>query len=259
MLNYIKAELYRNFNRLYFWNFVGITSALALLFNILMKVFKPFPNIPNLSMLFQIGIGMLSVPVYLIGLIIDMVIGEEAKNLTLKNAVSFGIPREKIILSKIIAAVTLSFIAAIIILTVLYGSGVILFGVDGLSLVLVKDFLLRLLAAIPLWIGVISVGTLMGFIFNNNTIYAFVYTFTFALTGTVLKFLSALLSDRIMYIYNILITTQIESLCTLTMIDDNNIQAITSNSLITAISIGIMYIVVFTILSILYFRKKEVK
>lgn len=259
MRNYIRAELYRNFNRLYFWNLVAITSVLALSFNILMRIFNPYPNIPNLSMIFQMGIGMLSVPVYLVGVIIDMVIGEETKNLTLKNVVSFGIPRGKIILSKIIVAVTLSFIAAIIILTVLYGSGVLLFGVDGLSLALFKDFLFRLLAAIPLWIGAISVGTLMGYIFNNNTIYAFAYTFTFALTGSMLKFLSALISDKIMYIYNILITTQIKNLSVLTIIDDNNIQAIANSSLISAISIGAIYIIVFAILSMMYFRKKEVK
>lgn len=259
MRNYIKAELYRNFNRVYFWNFVGITSIVTLLFNLLMKIFNPFPQIPSLSMLYQMGIGMLGLPIYLVGIIIDMVIGEESKNLTLKNVVSFGIPRGKIILSKIIVVVILSFIAAIIILTIFYGSGVILFGADDLSLDLSQELSLRLLAAIPLWIGAISVGTLMGYILNNNTLFAFVYTFTFALTGNLLKFLSALISDKIMYIYNILITTQIKNLTALPMLEDNSIQAIASDTLFSAISIGAIYTVVFAVLSILYFSKKEVK
>lgn len=255
MLNYIRAELYRNFNRLYFWNFAGIISILALVFNILMKSLDS----ANLPMLLQMGIGALTLPVFLVGIIIDMVIGEEIKNLTLKNVVSFGIPRRKIVLSKIIVTVILSFIAAIIILTFYLGSGVILFGVEGVSLALFKDFLLRLLAAIPLWIGAISVATLMGFIFSNNTIFAFIYAFMFSLTGSILKFLSALVSDKIMYIYNILITTQIKNLSALTITADNSVQAISTDSLISAILIGAIYTVVFTILSILYFSKKEVK
>lgn len=255
MLNYIRAELYRNFNRLYFWNFAGITSILALVFNILMKSVDS----GNLSMLLQMGIGMLNVPIFLVGIVIDMVIGEELKNLTLKNVVSFGISRKKIVLSKIIVTVILSFIAAVIILTFYLGSGAILFGVEGVSLALFKDFLLRLLAAIPLWIGAISVGTLMGFIFKNNTIFAFAYAFMFVSISSMLKVLSFFISDKIMYIHNVLITTKIKTLSALTMTPANNIQAITTDSLISAVVIGVIYTVVFSILSILHFSKKEVK
>ncbi len=245
MINYIRAELYRSFKRLYFWNLVGIISILALLVN----TFVVVPN-ANFELLLIMGIQMLSVPVFLVFMIIDMVTGEEIKNLTLKNVVAFGISRNKLVLSKIIVTVILSFIAAIIILTVFLGSGAMLFGVKDVPLDLFKDFLLRLLAAIPLWIGAISVGTMMSFIFTNYTLCGFVYAGAFVVIGPILKLLSTFVSDKFIYIYNILITTQLKSL---------SAQTVTNNDLISAVITGIIYSVVFIILSMMCLSKKEVK
>ncbi len=255
MLNYIKAELYRSFNRLYLWNLVGITSALILLLVILGNA----NNVGNLPFLLQIGIEMLGVPIYLIIMIVDMVIGEEIKNLTLKNTISFGIPRGKIVLSKIIVTVILAFVAAIIILIVFLGSGAILFGVEGVSSTLFKDFTLRLLAAIPLWIGAISLGTFLGFFFTNYTLCAFVYTGLFVVTGPIIRLLSTLVSDKFMYINNILITTRLKALSSMNLAGVQEYQYITADNLAFAVIVGIACTVVFAILSILYFRKKEVR
>lgn len=252
MSNYIKAELYRNFNRAYFWNFTLLTSATVLFFIIIGKVF----NSGNLPMLLQIGIEMLGVPIFLVLMTIDMVSGEEIKNLTLKNSISFGIPRSKIVLSKIIVTVILSLIAAIIILTVFLGSGVILFGTEGVTSALFKDFTLRLLGAIPLWIGAISVGTFLSYIFTNYTLFSFVYAAIFVLTRVILQFLSTIVSDNFMYIHDILITSRLNSL---SKIYQQGFQPVTTDIMVFAITVGVAYTAVFTILSILYFSKKEVK
>ena len=252
MRNYIKAEFYRNFNRMYFWNFTLITSAVVLLFIILMRT----SNFGNLPMLLEIGIAMLGVPVFLVLMTIDIVSGEEIKHLTLKNSVSFGISRSKIVLSKIIVTVILSFIAAIIILAVFLGSGVILFGTEGVTSVMIKDFTLRLLSAIPLWIGAISVGTFLAFFISNYTLCSFLYAGLFAAAGSIIKLLAKLISDKLMYIHNILITTRLNSLSN---IYKQAIQPITNDTIIFAVAVGVAYTVVFTILSILYFNKKEVK
>ena len=252
MRNYIKAELYRNLHRLYFWNFTLITSAFVLFFIILGKMVGS----GNLPMLLELGIEMLGVPIFLVFMPIDMVSGEEIKNLTLKNSVSFGIPRSKIVLSKIIVTVILSFIAAIIILAVFLGSGTILFGTEGVTTFLVKEFTLRLLGAIPLWIGAISIGTFLSFIISNYTLCSFAYAGSFVVVRPIIRLLGTLVSDKFMYINNILITTRLDSLSKLY---EQKFQPVVADTMIYAAIVGAAYTIAFTILSILYFNKKEVK
>ena len=250
MLNYIKAELYRNFNRLYYWSFVIIISGLGLSLNILMKATSVNANM-DLSELMYIGIKSINLPLFLVLMMIDIVTSEENKNLTLKNAVSFGIPRNRIVLSKIIATVVLSIIAAFIILTVFLGSGAMLFGLGkDFSIDIVKDFSLRLLVALPLWIGGISVGTFLGIVFKNNTMSSFVYFGVFSMTGNIISLLSLIVYPKLMNINKFLITTNL-----------SNIKAdtVASNTLGFAALVGIGFTVVFTILSMLYFNKKEIK
>lgn len=248
MLNYIKAELYRNFNRPHLWVYSGVIAALSLLLNISFKI-SSAPNM-DLSRLFQIMTQMLILPIFLVASFIDVTTAEESKNLTLKNAVSFGVPRSKIALSKFIVTVILSFIAAFIIFIVFFGSGAVLFGIKEGSMQLIRDSSLRILTSLPLWIGAISVGTFIALFFNNSTAAAFVYAGVFAGVGPIVKGLSMLISDKFNYIYRILITTQLSSL---------GLPALGDNALITAAGIGIAYTILFTMISMLYIKRKEIK
>ena len=128
MFNYIRAELYRNFNRKHFWMFTGVLAALPLAIIILGRG----NNVQgvNFSMLLNSSLYMLSVPVFLIAMIVDMVTAEENKFQTMRNVIAFGVPRYKFILSKIIVSVILAFTSAVIILGVFYGVAAILFGID---------------------------------------------------------------------------------------------------------------------------------
>lgn len=250
MLNYIKAELYRNFNRVYYWSFVIIISGLGLSLNILMKATSVNVNM-NLSELMYMGIQSISLPLFLVLMMVDIITSEENKNLTLKNAISFGISRNRIVLSKIVATVVLSIIAAFIILTVFLGSGAMLFGLGkDFSIDIVKDFSLRLLVALPLWIAGISIGTFLGIVFKNNTMSSFIYVGVFSMTGNIIGLLSLIVSPKLMNINKFLITTNL-----------SNIKAdtVAGKTLGFAALVGIGFTVVFTILSMLYFNKKEIK
>ena len=59
---------------------------------------------------------MLTLPVFLIPAIVEMVTAEENKNLTSKNILCFGLSRNKFVLSKIIVSIILSTIAAVVLL-----------------------------------------------------------------------------------------------------------------------------------------------
>lgn len=250
MRNYIKAELYRNFNRVYFWGMTLGVAAFALFGVIMIKI--GFTNGVSYNMLFEFGVQNLILPVFLVSMIIEMVTSEEIKNKTLKNVVSFGFSRNKLVLSKLMVSVILSIISAIIILAVYFGSGAILFGSGpDFSLSIVKDFGLRLLAAVPLWIGAISVGNFLSFVIKNNTAFAFTYAGIFVAFRTFIRIVSKMV-DKFSFIYERLITVQlIEKL--------GNTATITNNDLLFAVRVGVMYIIVFTVLSLIYFKKAEIK
>lgn len=250
MRNYIKAELYRNFNRVYFWCMTGSIALFALLGNILVKTTSRVPF--YYEMVFEVGALCLGLPVYIIIMIIEMVTAEEQKNQTLKNVVSSGISRNKLILSKFIVTFILSVIACGIILIVFFGSGAVLFKAgDGFSLSMVNNFILRLLAATVLWTGTMSVGNLLAIMFKNNVAFAFSYVGLFGILGKIIEILCALVSHKFEYVYNILITTQLKNL--------GGTGIIASNDLMKAALIGIMYTIIFTIISIVYFKKMEIK
>ncbi|MDP4091447.1 MAG: ABC transporter permease, partial [Bacillota bacterium] len=142
MYNYIRAELYRNFNRKYLWVYTGFFAFASLAINLLASVNEGNSAI-SLNILFGITIAMFIMPVYLVVPMLDMAAAEENKNQTLRNVITFGMPRNKIILSKVIVAVVLSLISAAIVLVVFFGSGAVLFGLGKDFSATLSDFLIR--------------------------------------------------------------------------------------------------------------------
>lgn len=248
MLNYIKAELYRNFNRAYFWIYTGVIAAMALSINIIFSI-NAVPNI-KLDFLFETIIQMLFLPIFLVATFIEIATAEESKNLTLKNAVAFGTSRSKIALSKVIVTVALSIVAAVIIFTVFFGSGYILLGTGEGSGKMIGIYIIRILTAIPLWIGAISVGTFIAIVINNSTAAAFVYAGTFTVISTALNLLGMLVSNKIAYVSEYLITSQLSIL---------KAPDLGNAALLKAAGIGIGYTILFTCMSMLYIRRKEIR
>jgi ABC-2 type transport system permease protein len=248
MLNYIKAELYRNFNRMYFWIFTGSISALALAVIILGKA-NDMPGV-SLSMLLDSSLFMLAIPVFLVAGIVDMVTAEENKNQTMRNVITFGVSRYKLVLTKIIVSVVLAFISAFIIIGIFYGSGAILFGIDQGVKEVLPIVSIRMITAVPLWIGAISIGTFLGIAIKNNTLFGFAHAGIFFITSKVIQLLSYVVSDKFLYVNKYLITTRLNGLRT---------AGLPASELWLSALIGLAYTVVFTALSMLYFNKKEVK
>lgn len=247
MLNYIKGEFYRIFNRGYFWVFTGAIAGFGLLMNILLKINHVHIQLTDI---FGMGSQMLGVPVFLVIVFIDMVTAEEQKNLTMRNVISFGIPRSKFVLSKIIVTSILSFISALIIMLVIFGSQAVLFGLGSNFPGNIPNDLLRMAAAIPLWTGAIAVGTFLALFFNNSTAFAFVYAGTFIIISKVIAILEMLVSHKFSHLNNVLITTQLGYLTN---------KGITNHEIIFAATVGVIYTVIFTVISILYFERKEIK
>lgn len=248
MFNYIKAELYRNLNRPYIWTYSLIFAGLTLALNIILKLAR-VPNM-DLGSVFALLNQLMILPIYLVAASIEISTSEEQKNLTLKNTVTFGIPRSIIALSKVIVAIIISFIVAIIIYTVYLGSGAILFGINPGNSTVIADTCIRILAALPAWIGAISVGTLLALMINNPTSAAFSYAGVFVGVSPIVDLLRTFVSHKFDIVKEVLLTTQLKSL---------SAEVVTSDVLIKAVLIGIIYTVLFTGLSMVYIKKKEIK
>jgi ABC-2 type transport system permease protein len=248
MINYIRAELYRNFNRMYFWVFTGIAAALGLAITIL-AASTDTPGV-SLSMILDSTLYVLAMPVFIVAAIVDMVTAEENKNQTLRNVITFGVSRYKLILSKVIVSVVLAFISAIIILVIFFGGAAAFFGIDPGVKTVLPMVSIRLLTAVPLWIGAISIGTFLGMAINNNTLFGFAHAGIFFMTSKIIKLLAFTVSDKFMNINNYLITTRLSGL---------RAADIPVGELWLSALIGLAYTAFFTILSMIYFNKKEVK
>lgn len=248
MINYIKAELYRNFNRLYFWMFTACLAGFCLFINSLFKIYNA--PVYSVEIYFEGMAHVLVGPIFMVVAFMDMITAEEQKNLTIRNVVSFGMNRSKIVLSKFTATVILAFISEIIILAVLLGSAVIFFGVGTAFSISFSNYMIRFGVATVLWVAAIALGTLLSLIIKNSTIFAFVYSGIFIIINQGIKILMIVGVKNLDHIYNSLITTRLSMLSSPT---------ITSNDLSTSLLIGVMYTIIFLVLGIICFNKQEVK
>ena len=99
MLNYIKAECFKTFKRVYMRNTLLIFVLLAVAVNVLF--FVAFRSNPADSQEFirtslSIIVPMLLIMVYMMLIMIDIVFSEEYKYKTFKNTLSFGFTRTQV-------------------------------------------------------------------------------------------------------------------------------------------------------------------
>ena len=128
MLNYIKSECYRVMHSRSTYVMTGIMAVLPVLFHIILYVTgvassttQDFPyDITSFSFSFLAGSPMLFTYA---GLIVAAVLYEEEhKNGNMKNAVAFGISREKLFLGKCMTAVLTATVIMALVLTAYIGS-----------------------------------------------------------------------------------------------------------------------------------------
>ena len=141
-------------NMAFQWNYVGLCWAAGL----------PLLWRFGLGDMFQGSFGdslSLLTPFFTVGLYLAVVVADEVfsdqyKNDTLKNEVSFGLPRRRIYLGKLVTAAGIGLVLAFLTLLV-YAvlCRVLLPGAVG-DWVQIQTFLFRLLGALPLWMGALS-------------------------------------------------------------------------------------------------------
>lgn len=130
MINYIRSEVYRNLRNKGSYLFVLCAMAFVIFLNIILFSFaksdSTFPY-ANTKFAFSSLYTSLQVPMIICVWAVSIIFSQEYKNQTLKNTVSFGISRTSIYFGKFIISVIFSFIAAVcVILTFIVSSYILL-------------------------------------------------------------------------------------------------------------------------------------
>lgn len=183
MVKYLNAECYKVFRRKYPYVFVGVLLFLIAGLQFLLYA-ENLGGRVTVSDLLNILSMLLSAGLYLLMMAADMVFSEQHKYNTLKNEVSFGLPRIRIYLGKLLS----STLVAVVLCAVLVG------GYLGLSLLLfptgdefvghLQIFGLSLLMSLPLWLGGLAFFCMLQFLLKGSTASTIVYIMVIALLGS---------------------------------------------------------------------------
>ncbi len=254
MLNVIKSEIYKTGRRAYLYIFVGVISALGLALGVMFAVanrVRPAEYYTGFESVAAIVIMMLSAGIYFTLPFVDMVFSEEYKNLTMKNMVSYGTPRTSIYLGKLAVEILFALLGLAVMMTIILGGAFLLMGTQDMakSTEMLGNLLVRLAVSIPLWIGALCTGNMLAFLIRNSVMYVMIFLAWFGVVPEVLKGLGALV-DPVFY--------QIRS-CMIPPLFDLMPGALSLDSIVRCVVVGLAHAVVFTVIGVLLFRKKEIK
>lgn len=207
MLRYLRAEVYKAARRKYPYGFL---LAMFLCEGLLVAGWA-FTNANGNDVGFSTGAGtlamLLQVGLYSTLLIGDIVFSEQYKFSTLKNEVSYGIPRSRIYLGKL----AVECLTALVLCTLVIGFYLGLCWVflphdpaaDAQTLRAVGYCLL---VSLPLWLGALGLVNLLFFQIKNSTVASFAVVGIFLGAAPLLQLLGALVHPVFTALYSVMLT-----------------------------------------------------
>lgn len=250
MGEYIRAEFFKVSRRKYPYFFLLIIVALEAL----LAGGWAFTNARGNHIDFSTGAGMLpallSVGLYCALLTGDMVFSDQYKFNTLKNEVSFGLPRPRIYLGKLFVSCITALLLCVVVVAAYLGMCWVLLPHEVSA---VGDTFRAVgfcvLTALPLWLGGQAVVILLFFLCKSTTVASFLYVGIIAALPSLFKLLGALVSPVFRHIYEIMLTTPLDTVTG--SLGDWGFFA-------RACAIGAGWFLISTILGVLLLRKKEI-
>lgn len=198
MLNYTSAEFYKAFHRKYLYLTFGAICILAAL---LCAGFI-FVNSGGAHVEFSQGaqnmIMMLSVGLYAAILVCDMVFSDQYKSNTLKNEVSFGIPRVRIYLGKLAVEAIIGVVMSLLVVVFYVGMCYFtLYASTPEETALTMEIISYcVLASIPQWLAALALTNMFFFLVKGNTLASFLTVGIIAVVPTVLELATLFLMEQ---------------------------------------------------------------
>lgn len=193
MLNYISAELYKVFHRTYFYRFTVILLVCVALFHSFFIWGLSQPTFAEM-------VGMLptTMPVglYLTLVLADLVFSGQHKHHTLKNEISFGIPRARVYLGKFCAELILGLLILAAVLIFSLGLSLLLAvpGDPAANRTALQVLAYVVAASLPLWLGTLSLVHLLFFLIKSESVTSVVFILFFTVGPAFLSLMCNLTS-----------------------------------------------------------------
>lgn len=207
MLNYVSAEFYKVFRRKYPYVTFLVMAVLASL----LVAGYAFTNANGNDIDFYSGgttaVMILSVGLYAAILVGDMVFSDQYKFNTLKNEVSFGIPRARIYLGKLAVEAVMGVVMSVLL---------VVFYVALCFLILLPSSPERtqaaleivgycVLAAMPQWLGMLALTNMFFFLMRSNTLASFLAIGVIVVPATALELTALLIWSSLPNVAEVLI------------------------------------------------------
>lgn len=215
MLDYIRAELYKVTRRRYLYIFMLVMLACEGL----LVAGWAFTNANGNNVGFDFGVSMLAslltVGLYCTILVGDLVFSEQYKFNTMKNEVSYGVPRTRIFLGKLIVQCLVA-LALCAVFVAAYVAMCWLFlphdpAADAAAMQAVGFILLT---ALPLWLGAQALVNMIFFLIKSSTVGSFLVVGIFVGVGQIFQLMSMLLrgsAGQVFYgLYRVMLTTPLD-------------------------------------------------
>lgn len=254
MLRMIKSELYKTAHRKYPYVLVGVMSALILSFVALIAVQRgTYATYVHMEDVVYSVIPMLSIGIYLVLMMVDMVFSDEYKNQTMKNTLAFGTPRATVYLGKLISSLIVAVLSLLALLAVLFGGSYLLLGVGDATMAAgaVRMFFERLTACLPLFIGALGTANLLAFTIRSNGLFVTTFVAVFALGAQFCDLLAYVVSPIFNTVRGWLLMPQFDAVF--------KSQMVLSEVIGKCLIVGLGYAIVATVVGLALFQRKEIK
>lgn len=181
MGKYISAELYKARHRVYPWAFLGVLLG-CISFGIVVIRVNAGPGASAEVMVTGL-MFLLSTGLYLVIGVCDIVFSEQYKYNTLKNEVSYGLPRGRIYLGKLITTFLVAVVMCGAIFALYLGLSCALFPLgEGLRGTL-ETLGRAVVMAFPLWLGGLGFFLMLSFLIRGSTMVTILYVLVMTMGG----------------------------------------------------------------------------
>ncbi len=197
---------------------------------------------------------------YLMLITTDIVYSDEYKHGTLKNVISYGIPRWQVYFGKLIVSTIVTFLCGAVILGVFLLSAFLACPMTDQSAKIASLFWTYIGGAIPLWVSGISLAIMLFSIVRSSTAASFIYAGILAALGRILELLEYYISDVFRSFRAWLPMTVFDNWSSRLTYSTPEVSEIFSSGLFAhSWATGVLWIVGTCLIGIIIFRKKEIK
>ena len=259
MLNYFRSEIYRNLHSKGNYMFILGVMLFVVFLNVILWMFgnldSTFPY-NNTKYAFSSLYANMKIPMVLCVCVVNLIFGQEYKNHTLKNTISFGISRNAIYLSKFLISLVYALIVGVFVSSAFIISAYILLENSGIEYltILIK----AMIASIPLLLVALTIANCFYFI-TDKEINAIGYWVAIIVIIPSLLLMAGRRSEICKVIANYMPLNLISDISFNEETNKLVLGFITQGGIIKSIIVGIIFCLIFYFLGLEMFKRREIK